>query len=271
MVLALGLGLSVLAAVGQIDANLRGLVTRDLPARAPAYLLRRHPERPARRLPRARRAPRPASARSRPRRCCAASSPGSTAARRARSPGPHWALNGDRGVTYAADAAARAPCSPRAPGGRRTTPARRWSSFAAEEGRELGLKLGDALTVNVLGRDITATIASFREVRFEIDGHQLPDDPRSRRRWPARRTPTSPPSTPTPEAEAPLLRAVADAYPNVTAIGVREAIDRVAATLDGIGAATRWAAAATLVDRARGARSAPRRPASGAGSTRRRC
>ena len=35
--LALGLGLGVLAAVGQVDANLRGLVARDLPARAPAF------------------------------------------------------------------------------------------------------------------------------------------------------------------------------------------------------------------------------------------
>ena len=37
VVLALGLGLSVLAAIGQIDWNLRTLVTRELPARAPAY------------------------------------------------------------------------------------------------------------------------------------------------------------------------------------------------------------------------------------------
>ena len=33
----LGLGLSVLAAVGQIDWNLRNLITRDLPERAPAF------------------------------------------------------------------------------------------------------------------------------------------------------------------------------------------------------------------------------------------
>ena len=34
----------------------------------------------------------------------------------------------------------------------------------------MGLKLGDTMTVNVLGRDLTATIASFREVRFETMG-----------------------------------------------------------------------------------------------------
>jgi putative ABC transport system permease protein len=50
----------------------------------------------------------------------------------------------------------------------------------------------------------------------------------------------------TPEAEAPLLRAVADAYPTVTAVGVRTALERVATALEGIGAATRAAAAATL-------------------------
>ncbi len=37
VILSLGLGLSVLAAVGQIDANLRGAIERDLPERAPAY------------------------------------------------------------------------------------------------------------------------------------------------------------------------------------------------------------------------------------------
>ena len=42
------------------------------------------------------------------------------------------------------------------------------------------------------------------------------------------------------------MRAVAEAWPNVTAIGVREGIARVAAMLDGIAAATRWAALATL-------------------------
>ena len=34
-------------------------------------------------------------------------------------------------------------------------------SFAAEEAEELGLKLGDRLTVNILGRDIVATITSL--------------------------------------------------------------------------------------------------------------
>ncbi len=40
-------------------------------------------------------------------------------------------------------------------------------SFAEEEGRELGLKIGDTVTINVLGRNITAKIANFRTVEWE--------------------------------------------------------------------------------------------------------
>jgi putative ABC transport system permease protein len=39
VVLSLGLGLTVLAAVGQIDTNLRGAIARDLPAVAPSYFI----------------------------------------------------------------------------------------------------------------------------------------------------------------------------------------------------------------------------------------
>ena len=39
VILSLGLGLSVLAAVGQIDAGLRSAIDRDLPQRAPAYFV----------------------------------------------------------------------------------------------------------------------------------------------------------------------------------------------------------------------------------------
>jgi predicted lysophospholipase L1 biosynthesis ABC-type transport system permease subunit len=33
-------------------------------------------------------------------------------------------------------------------------------SFAAEEAEEMGLALGDTMTVNILGRDITADVTS---------------------------------------------------------------------------------------------------------------
>ena len=56
----------------------------------------------------------------------------------------------------------------------RTMPASRWSRFG-REGKEIGLKLGDTITVNVLGRNVTARIANFRRSNGN-DGHQLRDD-----------------------------------------------------------------------------------------------
>ena len=50
-----------------------------------------------------------------------------------------------------------------------------------------------------------------------------------------------------PEAEAAILRDLGSRFPNITAVPVREAIDRAAEALSGIAAATSWAAAATLL------------------------
>ncbi|HPG21803.1 MAG TPA: drug:proton antiporter [Amaricoccus sp.] len=244
VVLSLGLGLSVLAGVGQIDSNLRGLITRDLPARAPAYFfvdiqndqLEGFLE-------------------------TAWAEPGVTAVETApmlrgiitringqparEVAGGHWTLNGDRGVTYAATP----------PPGTVITEGAWWPedyagpplmSFAEQEGRELGLMLGDTLTVNILGRDLTATIANFREVKFETMGINflMTVDPAALAGAPHTHIATV---YAEPEAEAPLLRDLADAYPNITAVRVREAIEKVASSLEGLGAATRWGASATLL------------------------
>ena len=40
-------------------------------------------------------------------------------------------------------------------------------SFSAEEAHEIGLGIGDTVTVNVLGRNITARIANLRQVQWE--------------------------------------------------------------------------------------------------------
>ncbi len=84
VVLSLGLGLAVLAAVGQIDANLRRSIAEELPAVAPAYFfVDIQPDQLA--GFRERLASIPASPASSRRRCCAGSSRASTAARRRRS------------------------------------------------------------------------------------------------------------------------------------------------------------------------------------------
>ena len=244
VVLALGLGLSVLAAIGQIDANLRALITRDLPSRAPAFFfVDIQNDQLSGFLDIAHKTPGITDVETAPMlRGLITRINGRPALEVA---GPHWALNGDRGVTYAATP----------PAGTTITEGAWWSpddtgppqmSFAAEEALELGLKLGDRITLNVLGRDITATITSFRDVRFQSMGINflMILSPSALAGAPHTHIATVYAGS---GAEAPLLRAIAAAMPNVTAISVRDAINRAATTLTGIGVASRWAAGATLI------------------------
>ena len=94
--------------------------------------------------------------------------------------------------------------------------------LAAEEAAEIGLSLGDSMTVNILGRDITGTVTSFRDVDFSNAGmgfvlvmneQALVGAPHS----------FIATVYAEPEAEAPILRDIANAYANVTAIRVRDA------------------------------------------------
>ena len=158
--------------------------------------------------------------------------------------GDHWVLRGDRGVTYAAT-----------PGNSTVTEGTWWPadytgpaqvSFAAEEAAEIGLRLGDRITVNILGRDIEAEVTSFRVVKFETAGigFVMTMNPAALQGAPHTFIATV---YATPEAEAPILRDLATAYPNITAIRVRDAIDRVTEALTAIANATAWAAGATLL------------------------
>ncbi len=159
--------------------------------------------------------------------------------------GDHWVVSGDRGLTYADQ-----------PDENTTIVAGEWwasghdgppeVSFAFEEAEEMGLELGDVLTVNILGRDISATITSFRDVDFSTAGMGFI----------MTLTPNALQGAPhtfistvysEPEDEARILRELATAFPNITAISVRDAIDQVSVLLEGIGAAVRWGAAATLL------------------------
>ncbi|MEP1884926.1 MAG: FtsX-like permease family protein, partial [Marinomonas sp.] len=244
VVLSLGLGLSVLAAVGQIDGNLRNAISGQLPEVAPSYffvdiqkdqmdgfnerLASDDAVREVESAPMLRGVITTINGR-----------PAKEVG------GEHWVLRGDRGVTYA-----NLP-----PDGTRITAGEWWPedyagppqiSFAAEEAEEMGLSLGDTLTINVLGRDITATITSFREVDFSTGGigFILTMNPAA-----LAGAPHSFISTvyAEPQAEAAILRDLSNAYPNITAIRVRDAIDRVSEVLSGLAAATSYGAAATLL------------------------
>jgi putative ABC transport system permease protein len=102
------------------------------------------------------------------------------------------------------------------------------------------------LTINVLGRDIDAEVTSFRLVDFSSAGmgFVLSMNPTALQGAPHTYISTVYSS---PESEAALLRDVSRAYPNITAIRVRDAVDRVSEALGAIAQATAWAASATLL------------------------
>jgi len=243
-VLSLGLGLSVLAAVGQIEGNMRAAIQTDLPDVAPSYFF---VDIQKDQMPgfQARLAEDPAVSRvdSAPMLRGVVTRINDRPAREVA--GNHWVVRGDRGITYA-DAM---------PDNTTVTAGEWWPegydgpplvSFAAEEAEEIGLQLGDEITVNILGRDITATIASFREVDFSTAGIGFV---MAMNAAALESAPHSFISTVYAEeaAEAEILRDLASAYPNITAIRVRDAVDQVAEILGGIASATAWGAAATLL------------------------
>ena len=100
-------------------------------------------------------------------------------------------LQSDRGITYRERRAGAARAWSRASGGGRTTRARRWSRSRSKIADGLGLKIGDPVVVNVLGRNITATLANLRAVDWQSLGINfvLVFSPGTLRA--ARRTPTS--------------------------------------------------------------------------------
>ncbi|MBM3615826.1 MAG: FtsX-like permease family protein [Alphaproteobacteria bacterium] len=244
VVMALGLGLSVLAAVGQIDSNLRSAIARDLPQKAPSYFfVDIQPDQIDPFLAQVRAHPAVTEVETAPMmRGVVARINGEDAVKVA---GNHWVVRGDRGITYA-DAM---------PEGTKVVAGQWWPegysgppqiSFAAEEAEEMGLKLGDKITVNVLGRDIEAEITSFREVDFSSGGmgFVLTLNAASVAGAPHSHIATVYAED---EAEADILRDLAKAFPNVTAIGVKVAIGRVTEALTAIAQATTLAAMATLI------------------------
>lgn len=244
VILSLGLGLSVLASVGQIDGNLRQAISGNLPDVAPSYFFvdiqKNQIDGYTDRLEND-----PAVSRidSAPMLRGVVTEINGRPAREVA--GDHWVVRGDRGLTYAAT-----------PGDDAVITAGEWwdadydgpplISFAAEEAEEMGLALGDTLTINVLGRDVTGTIASFQEVDFSTAGigFILTMNPAALQGAPHTYISTVYADA---QAETAILRDIASAYPNVTAIRVRDAIDRVAAVLGGLAAAVSYGAAATLL------------------------
>ena len=244
VVLSLGLGLSVLAAVGQIDWNLRQAIATDLPTRAPAFFfVDIQPDQIDPFLAMMQANPAVTDMETAPMLRGVITRINDKPAREIA--GDHWVVRGDRGITYAASPGEKA----------RITAGTFWPddytgepqiSFATEEAEEIGLKLGDTMTVNILGRDLTARVTSFREVDFSNAGMGFVMTLNPSALAGAPHTHIATVYAP-PDAEAQILKEVTKTWPNITAIGIRETVDRVTEALSAIATATAWAAAGTLV------------------------
>ncbi len=244
VILSLGLGLTVLATIGQIDTNLRTVISEELPQQAPAFFVLDI------------QADQLASFRA-----MLGAEPGVTKVETApmlrgnitkingvpakEVVGDHWVISGSRGVSFFAEP----------PEGNAIVEGEWWPqdytgpplmSFSEHEAKEIGLKLGDEISVNILGRDLSATVNSFHAAEFSdmsINFVMI---------WNPSALESAPHSLlatlyAEPEAEGRLTRIMADNFPNITAIGVRESISRVIETLDSLASAIRWGAGATFL------------------------
>mgnify|MGYP001254017685 CR=1 FL=1 len=163
-------------------------------------------------------------------------------------PGGRWVLRGDRGITYEETMPANSTLTEGSwwPANYEGEPL---VSFSAEEAGELGLKLGDTVTVNVLGRNITARIASFRQVEWESlsINFVMVFSPNTFRGAPHAWLATLTDADATAVEEAAILREVTNAYPTITSVRVKDAIDIVDRLVGQLATAIRAAAAVALV------------------------
>jgi len=246
IVLSLGLGLTLFVAAALVEGNLAREIAARLPAAAPSFFfLDIGPEQlaPFERIVRATpgaRLEQVPMLRGRITRLN-----GVPVAKAKVLPGARWALDSDRGVTYSATL----------PEGSQLVAGRWWPpdyrgpplvSFAADLAHDMGLEVGDSLTVTVLGRDITARIANLRRIDWRRLGINfvLVFAPGTLEGAP--QTHLAAVYLPKTEEE-PLLRRVTRALPNVAAIPVHEALDAVGHVVAALGTAVEAATLATLV------------------------
>lgn len=156
-----------------------------------------------------------------------------------------WAVETERGLTYAAEQPAKTqivagewwPADYRGPP---------QISLDAAVAKGLGLSIGDSVTIGVLGREVEAKVVNFRVIDWTSLGinFTIVFAPGFLERAPHGYLAVA---HTTPEAEEPLLRSVTDHLPNVSAIRVRDALEAAAGVLANIAAAARGIAALTLV------------------------
>lgn len=247
VIVSLGLGLTLFVALVLIEGNMNREVSSQIPERAPAFFfVDIQPDQYEDFVAMAQALPGVSNLETVPSlRGSILEVKGVPADEAEVAPGSAWVLRGDRGISYAIDF----------PEGNRLVDGAWWPadydgpplvSFAAEEALDLGLGIGDTITVGVLGRAITAEIASLREVEWATFGFNfvILFDPHT-----LATAPHSYMATLEAEgaAEAQAYRALTDRFPNVTAVRLKEVLTAVNDILGDIGTAVRVTAIITIL------------------------
>ena len=128
----------------------------------------------------------------------------------------------------------------------------RLDTFVIIDANPAALELfgGDPVVVNVLGRNITATIANMRTVDWESLGINfvMVFSPNSFRGAPHTHLATlTYPGGGTPAQEATVIRSVAENFPMVTAVRVKDALEAVGSIVANLVLAIRGASGITLI------------------------
>jgi putative ABC transport system permease protein len=164
-------------------------------------------------------------------------------------PEVQWVLTGDRGLSHSAVV----------PEGSKVVQGTWWPedyagdplvSMEADIAKKLGLKMGDSVTVNILGRNVTARIANLREVKWEslALNFVLVFSPNTLAGAPHNLLATvTLPKDASLAAEAKLARELGRAFPATTAVRVKDAIDAFSSIFNRIMVAVRAAGSVTLL------------------------
>ena len=250
VVMSLGLGLAVLVTITQIDGNLRRQFMAALPDRAPSFYFIDIPTNDADRFSEFLKQTAPQSTvedvpmlRGR-----IVAARGVKAEDLNASSDSEWVLQSDRGLTYTGEI----------PKGSKIVEGKWWGadysgppliSIEKKIADGLGLKLGDPIVVNVLGRDITATIGNMRTVDWQSLGINfvLVFSPNAFKGAPHTHIATLTETHPDSSGDARIIKSVADAFPMVTSVRVREALETIGTVVTNLVLAIRGASAVTLI------------------------
>lgn len=244
---SLGLGLTALVMIALVQANLGDLVDGSLPQKAPAFFfLDIQPdqveafEQRLASLPAVSQIERYPTLRGR-----ITAIKGVPVEQAKIAPNVQWAVRGARFLSYAAQLPDKAILSA----------GKWWSadhqgapqiSLTADIAKGFDLQVGETLTVNVLGRSITAKVSNLRtvdwstlELNFAIlfSPGVLENAPQTHLAA----------VHVAPGGENKVFRAISNQFPNISAISTRELLSNVSRTLDRIGAAFNAMAAVALL------------------------